>query len=69
MTADADAAHDGAATWEGHSDRWDLASVVEPHEGKPDRRTVFPADVAGVDICTHWFSADDASFVTLAEMR
>ncbi len=47
----------------------DLQSQVVEYDESPDRRTVFPADADEDDLLTHWFTADDTSFVDLRDLR
>jgi|GEM_PF-1604189 len=47
----------------------DLRSQVVEYDESPDRRTVFPADADEDDLLTHWFTADDRSFVDLRDLR
>ena len=57
-TADDDDAAEGA-----------LHSQLARYDDSPDRRTVFPADADEDDLLTHWFTADDHSFVNLQDLR
>ncbi|ERH11790.1 MAG: hypothetical protein J07HB67_00801 [halophilic archaeon J07HB67] len=51
------------------ADEDNLRSQVVEYDQSPDRRTVFPADADEDDLLTHWFTADDESFVDLRDLR
>ncbi|WP_135852786.1 DUF7511 domain-containing protein [Halorussus salinus] len=52
---------------EARDDRPDigLRSVVVEYEERPDRRTVYPAGVSGMERMSSWLTADDDAFVDL----
>ncbi|UPW00696.1 hypothetical protein M0R88_01005 [Halorussus gelatinilyticus] len=43
----------------------ELRSVVVEYEDRPDRRTVYPAGVSGMERMSSWLTADDDAFVNL----
>ena len=46
-----------------------LVAHVERYEDAPDECTIYPGDVAGEELVTHWLSAAEGSYVSLAAMR
>lgn len=44
-----------------------VAEVVETPDGR--QCTIYPADVDDVELVTTWITADEDSFVALADMR
>jgi len=47
----------------------DLDSVVVSYDDRPDRRTVFPRGLSGVDRMSTWLTASDDAFVGLEDAR
>lgn len=47
----------------------ELRSVVVAYEDRPDRRTVFPPGLSGVERMSAWLTADDRAFVDLGDAR
>lgn len=44
---------------------FELHSVVVDYENRPDRRTVYPDGLSGVERMSTWLTADDDAFVNL----
>ncbi|SDM97284.1 hypothetical protein SAMN04487949_3030 [Halogranum gelatinilyticum] len=44
------------------------AATVVHYEGAPDECTIYPTDVADAELVTTWISAQEGSYVSLAEM-
>lgn len=67
----ADADFHSPSLAESHGDRplLDLRSVLVEYEERPDRRTVYPEGLAGVERMSTWLTAADDAFVGLDEMR
>lgn len=47
----------------------ELRSVAVAYDDRPDRRTVFPPDLSGVERMSVWLTADDRAFVDLGDAR
>lgn len=46
-----------------------LRTRTVEYDGRPDRRTVYPAEATGVERMSTWLSADADVFVSLAASR
>ena len=46
-----------------------LGAAVVHNESDPDRRTVYPVDANEDELLTHWFTANEESFLDLRDLR
>lgn len=63
--------HPADVATETRDDRPDieLRSVVVEYENRPDRRTIYPAGVSGMERMSSWLTADDSVFADLESTR
>ncbi|AKU07990.1 DUF7511 domain-containing protein [Haloferax gibbonsii] len=51
------------------ADDEEFVAIVASYEDAPDECTIFPAGLAEDELLTTWLSAQEGSYVALAEMR